>query len=73
MCGSDSLSLISTPLNTSIQTRCRARQGYDGRTADVWSCGVILFVMIAGCLPFDEPTLVALFGKIQRAEFSYPR
>ncbi len=47
-------------------------QGYDGKKADVWSCGVILYVLLAGFLPFDESTIVALFAKIQHADFTYP-
>lgn len=33
---------------------------------------MILYVLLAGFLPFDESTIVALFAKIQNAEFTYP-
>ncbi|XP_034709036.1 CBL-interacting serine/threonine-protein kinase 9 isoform X1 [Vitis riparia] len=47
-------------------------KGYDGASADIWSCGVILFVLLAGYLPFDEVSLMALYKKICKADFSCP-
>ncbi|XP_022144940.1 CBL-interacting serine/threonine-protein kinase 24 isoform X1 [Momordica charantia] len=47
-------------------------QGYDGAAADIWSCGVILFVLMAGYLPFSETDLPTLYKKINAAEYSCP-
>ncbi|KAJ6818550.1 CBL-interacting protein kinase 32-like isoform X2 [Iris pallida] len=47
-------------------------KGYDGATADLWSCGVILFILLAGYLPFDDSNLMGLYEKISNAEFSCP-
>ncbi|XP_028794625.1 CBL-interacting serine/threonine-protein kinase 3 [Neltuma alba] len=47
-------------------------RGYDGATADLWSCGVILFVLLAGYLPFDDPNIMNLYKKISAAEFTCP-
>uniref|UniRef100_A0A5B6Z1L6 non-specific serine/threonine protein kinase n=1 Tax=Davidia involucrata TaxID=16924 RepID=A0A5B6Z1L6_DAVIN len=47
-------------------------KGYDGAKADLWSCGVILFVLMAGYLPFEDSNLIALYKKIYKADFSCP-
>ncbi|KAJ6291264.1 hypothetical protein OIU76_023342 [Salix suchowensis] len=49
------------------------KKGYDGAKIDVWSCGVILFVLSAGYLPFNDPNLMAMYKKIYKGEFQCPK
>ncbi|XP_058530497.1 serine/threonine-protein kinase BRSK1 isoform X2 [Ochotona princeps] len=45
---------------------------YDGRRADMWSCGVILFALLVGALPFDDDNLRQLLEKVKRGVFHMP-
>ncbi|KAF7154411.1 hypothetical protein RHSIM_Rhsim01G0242100 [Rhododendron simsii] len=48
------------------------RRGYDGAKADIWSCGVILFVLLAGYLPFQDSNLMEMYRKIGKSEYKCP-
>lgn len=48
------------------------KKGYDGAKADLWSCGVILYVLLAGFLPFQDDNVVAMYKKIYRGDFKCP-
>jgi len=42
---------------------------YQGSNVDIWSCGVIMFALICGYLPFEDPDTPKLYQKILKGDF----
>jgi serine/threonine protein kinase len=49
-----------------------AGKTYHGSPSDVWSCGVILFALLTGHLPFDDQNIRQLLLKVQSGKFHMP-
>nr|XP_044997519.1 maternal embryonic leucine zipper kinase isoform X2 [Jaculus jaculus] len=48
-------------------------KSYLGSEADVWSMGVLLYVLMCGFLPFDDDNVMALYKKIMRGKYDIPK
>ena len=59
-----------------------ASESYDGKAADVWSCGVVLYTILTGGFPFKDPAeegmnpiilMQRLFPRILAGQFDVPQ
>ena len=45
---------------------------YNGLYSDLWSCGVVLYYMLTGKLPFDDSNIKVLYRKIKNGDYVIP-
>lgn len=49
-----------------------AGKKYQGLLSDIWSCGIILYAMTCGYLPFEDPNTNKLYKKILACDYTIP-
>lgn len=67
--------LVTTPCGSPCYAspECLSGNPYSGLTTDLWSCGVILFEMLTGYLPWTKQNEGQMFEQIKRGEYSIPK
>jgi serine/threonine protein kinase len=74
--GSDSGLLTTqcgTPYYCAPEIISDAEEGYSGVKVDAWSCGVILYLLLTGTLPFQNADMTELYKQIVRCHVDYPK
>jgi len=66
--------MLLTPCGTPayVAPEVLKKIGYDGSKADIWSCGVILFALLCGYLPFQGENVMRIYSKSFKADYVLP-
>jgi serine/threonine protein kinase len=71
--GSDLLyTACGTPYYCAPEIINGAEEGYSGVKIDAWSCGIILYLLLTGTLPFQNEDMNKLYEQINRCKVDYP-
>ena len=67
-------SLLSTPCGTPLYAPPEMLRGekYDGVYSDIWSCGIILYTMLVGDLPYADSKEKIIYQNIMTHNYYYP-
>lgn len=49
----------------------KLKHSFVGASVDMWSIGVITFILLGGYPPFHDKTMKGLFSKIRKAEYTF--
>jgi len=71
--GSDLLfTACGTPYYCAPEIINGAEEGYSGVKVDAWSCGIILYLLLTGMLPFQHDDMTRLYELINACSVTYP-
>lgn len=62
-----------TPKYMAPEVIARAPNGYDGEKCDAWECGVVLYALIAGYLPFTGESEKDVFRSVIHTKLRFPK
>ena len=66
--------LLKTPCGSPLYAAPELLKGkkYSGLKIDIWSCGIILYLMVTGNLPFNDNNEISLFKQIIKGKYFIP-
>ena len=64
--------ILSSKVGTAYYVSPEILSGKYNEKCDIWSCGVILYVLLAGDPPFNGPSDGVIYSKIKKMKFTFP-